>query len=306
MNISHKRELKVALLAIVCGFLLFYGFFFLKGVNIFSSSNDYHGVYASVGGLTEQAPVLIKGYKVGQVNHIHYDFTQDSAFIVDISIHKDIVLPRGTEMRLVANGLLGGTAVELYLPKGQSASYHNGDTLPTVVVPGLVDQLQTGMLEDVDQAVIEAKELLAHLNNQLAGDQLKHSLTHIEVISSDLQDVSARLKVIMANQVPGMVNHADSMLANLDQVSSAIRDADIQNTISQIDTAVAYLNAVLAEVNSTDGTIGKLVNDSSLYVNVNAAIVSADSLLVDLKANPRRYVHFSLFGGKDKSDKKKK
>ena len=114
---KYTREIKVGVLAIICVFLLFYGFNFLKGVNIFSPTNSYHGVYTNLHGLEEQASVFILGHKVGQVDRLHYDFTKDSAFTVDISIRKDIVLPEGTSLALRADGLLGGMALELLFPE---------------------------------------------------------------------------------------------------------------------------------------------------------------------------------------------
>ena len=113
---KHAREIKVGILAAVCLFLLFFGFNFLKGVNIFSPTNSFHGVYAHLHGLEEQAAVYIRGHKVGQVDAIHYDYTRDSAFTIDISINRDIVLPQGTQMALISDGLLGGMAIELQLP----------------------------------------------------------------------------------------------------------------------------------------------------------------------------------------------
>ena len=114
---KYAREIKVGVLAAVCLFLLFFGLNFLKGVNIFSPTNSYHGVFYNLHGLEEQAAVYIRGHRVGQVDVIHYDFTADSAFTVDLSIRKDIALPQGTAMALVSDGLLGGMAVELQFPE---------------------------------------------------------------------------------------------------------------------------------------------------------------------------------------------
>ena len=149
---KFAREIKVGALAALCLFLLFFGFNYLKGVNIFSPTNSYHGVYANMHGLEEQAAVYICGHKVGQVDAIHYDFTRDSAFTIDISINKDIALPVGTKMALVSDGLLGGMAIELQLPAdspkddltGEAALVAHGSYLPTVYVPGLVESLQGG------------------------------------------------------------------------------------------------------------------------------------------------------------------
>ena len=123
---QYSREIKVGALATICLFLLFFGFNFLKGVNIFSPTNSYHGVFTNLHGLEEQAAVYIRGHKVGQVDRIHYDFTRDSAFTIDISINKDIALTPGTQMALVSDGLLGGMAIELQLPqKGVAVAIDN-------------------------------------------------------------------------------------------------------------------------------------------------------------------------------------
>ena len=121
---KYAREIKVGALATICLFLLFFGFNYLKGVNIFSPTNSYHGVYTHLHGMEEQAAVYIRGHKVGQVDAIRYDFTKDSSFTVDISVNRDISLPVGTQMALIADGLLGGMAIELQLPSQSAMTNH--------------------------------------------------------------------------------------------------------------------------------------------------------------------------------------
>ena len=307
MNIKHLREIKVGIVAVVCLVLLYFGFNFLKGFNIFSIVDHYQGVYTELNGLTAQAPVYIRGYKVGQVDAIRYDFSKDSSFVVSISINRDIDLPQGTTMDLVADGLLGGSAIALSLPThAEGPMYKEGAMLPTKIVPGLIDNIQAGLLGDLDSTIVVAKTLIANVNAQLADDHLKHSLENIDKLSGDLTVTSRSLKDLMSNRVPGIVDNLDTTLANIEVISRDIREADLKATVARVDTAVDQVNVLLAEARSTDGTLGMLLNDKTLYVNINSTVQSADSLLVDLKANPRRYVHFSLFGGKDKSDKAKK
>ena len=162
------------------------------------------------------------------------------------------------------------------------------------------------MLGDLDSTIVVAKTLIANVNAQLADDHLKHSLENIDKLSGDLTVTSRSLKDLMSNRVPGIVDNLDTTLANIEVIARDIREADLKATVARVDTAVDQVNVLLAEARSTDGTLGMLLNDKTLYVNINSTVQSADSLLVDLKANPRRYVHFSLFGGKDKSDKAKK
>jgi len=303
---KYAREIKVGLLATTCLFLLFFGFNFLKGVNIFSPTNSYHGVYYNLHGLEEQAAVSIRGHKVGQVDAIRYDFTKDSAFTVDISIHTDIDLPQGTRMALVADGLLGGMAIELILPESNENAVQpsdfiaHGAYIPTMYVPGLMESVQGELIAKIASAVQNIDSLVAQVKIQLEGDHLKASLANVDRISTDLTGVSAELKRLMATRVPSIVNNADTAVANFNIIVADLKDANLKATVARVDTAVNGVNALLADVRSGEGTLGQLMYNKSLYNHIDAAVLSADSLLTDLKAHPKRYVHFSVFGKKEK------
>ena len=315
---KYAREIKVGILATICVFLLFFGLNFLKGVNIFSPTNSFHGRFVNLHGLEEQAAVYIQGHKVGQVNEIHYDFTADSAFTIDISINRDIVLPQGTQMALISDGVLGGMAIELQFPTNDmTVSPHNGETLdgkgnndqrqiakgsflPTTYIPGLMESLQGELLTKIATAVDDVDALVENLNTQLAGDHIHATLTNVDKVSGDLTAVSSDLKRLMRTQVPTIVNNADTTIANLNVVVADLKAANLKSTVARVDTAVDHVNAILADVQSQDGTLGQLIYNRSLYDHVDATMVSADSLLVDLKAHPKRYVQFSLFGRKEK------
>ncbi|MBR6065830.1 MAG: MCE family protein [Paludibacteraceae bacterium] len=275
-------------------------------MNIFSPTNSYHGVYTNLHGLEEQASVFILGHKVGQVDRLHYDFTKDSAFTVDISIRKDIVLPEGTSLALRADGLLGGMALELLFPEDateklqQQALIAHGATLPTVYLPGIMENLQNELIAKIANAVEQVDTLVAQLNGQLEGDHLKSTLANVDRISGDLTDVSGDLRRIMNTQVPGIVNNADTAIANLNTVIADIKAADLKATVARVDTAIEGVNAVVADVRAQKGTLGQLIYNKSLYNHIDATVISADSLLTDIKAHPKRYVHFSVFGKKDK------
>ena len=308
---KHAREIKVGVLAAICLFLLFFGFNFLKGVNIFSPTNAYHGTFCHIHGLEEQAAVYIRGHRVGQVDAIHYDFTRDSSFCVDISVNKDIDLPQGTRMALIADGLLGGMAVELQLPENADGDNLSGDEnaqslvekgayLPTTYVPGLMESVQTELLAHIDDAVQNIDSLVAALQNQVEGNHIKQSLVNVERVSGDLTAVSSNLKRLMNNQVPSIVKTADTVVSNLNNVVAGIKEIDFKATVARVDTAVENANVVIAQISSQDGTLGQLLYNKSLYNHIDATVVSADSLLSDIKTHPKRYVHFSVFGKKDK------
>lgn len=301
---KHAREIKVGVLAAVCLFLLFFGFNFLKGVNIFSPTNAYHGVFYNLHGLEEQGAVYIRGHKVGQVDRISYDFAKDSSFTIDISVNRDIRLPQGTQMALVSDGLLGGMAVELLFPETQDLAsaepVARGSFLPTTYVPGLMESLQGDLIAKVSGAVDDIDSLILALNSQLEGDHLHSALANVDRISGDLTLVSSDLKHLMKNQVPGIVNNADTAMANLNVVVADIRSADLKGTVARVDKAVDGVNGLITDVRSQEGTIGKLIYDKALYNHIDETVVSADSLLVDLKAHPKRYVQISVFGKKEK------
>ena len=290
----------------------YFGFNFLKGVNIFSPTNSYHGTFAHLHGLEEQAAVSIRGHQVGHVDKIHYDYTRDSAFTVDISINKDIALPQGTQMAIVSDGLLGGVVIDLLLPQqtpttndkrlttNNQSPIEHGAFLPTTFVPSLMESLQGQLIAKISSAVENIDSLVAVVNSQLEGNHVQSALTNIDRVSGNLSVVSSDLKKLMNNQVPRIVNNADTAVANLNTVIADIKDADLPATVARVDNAVDNVNGLVVDVRSENGTLGQLIYNKSLYNHIDATVVSADSLIVDLKAHPKRYVHFSLFGKKDK------
>lgn len=289
---KYSRELKVGVLAIVCLGILYFGFNFLKGINIFSPTKVYVGTFDRVNGLTAQAPVYIKGYKVGLVESIQYDFKQSPAFTVAVSIDKAIELPRGTEMALVADGLLGGGAIELQLPAlmNRAMPYQNGDTLPTLIVPGLIDNLQTGLLAQLDSILTEANNLLASLNNEMEQGSLHATLQNVERITNDLTVSSKDIRKLTHNQLPAIMDKVDTTIVGLQDIVADVQAADIQSTISTLDSTIHVLNAALQ---SENGTLGLLLNDTELHdnlnttlKNLNTAVMNVDTIIMSIKARP--------------------
>ena len=289
---KYSREFKVGVLAIVCLGILYFGFNFLKGINIFSPTKVYVGTFDRINGLTAQAPVYIKGYQVGLVESIQYDFKQIPAFTVNVSIDKTIELPRGTQMALVADGLLGGGAIELQLPlmPNRAMPYQKGDTLPTHIEPGLIDNLQTGLLANLDSLLNEANTLLASLNEQLNEGSIYATLQHIEQITRDLTVSSKDIRALTHNQLPAIMDKADATIEGLNDIINDVKAADIQGTIGKVDSTISTLNAALQ---SQEGTVGMLLNDKTLYDNLNIAledldkaVLNVDSIMMSIKARP--------------------
>ena len=292
---KYAREIKVGLLAVICLFLLFFGFNFLKGVNIFTPTNTYQGHFVHMHGLEAQAPVYINGYKVGQVDRIAYDYTQDTTFTVNISINEDITLPQGTTMALVADGIMGGMAIELKLAKNQQAILP-GSTLHTTYQPGLLEAIQTQLIANVNSAVANIDSLIMQLQAQLQGNNIKNTLDNLNTISSDLTSVSNELKNIAQQKMPNIIHNTDSILTNVNAITTDIQQADIKQTITQLDTTIAKINTVINDVQTQQGTIGKLIYDTTLYKHIDETVISADSLITDIKKHPKKYINISVFG----------
>ena len=289
---KYSRELKVGVLAIICLVILYFGFNFLKGINIFSPTKVYVGTFDRINGLTAQAPVYIKGYQVGLVESIQYDFKQYPAFTVSVAIDKTIELPRGTQMALVADGLLGGGAIELQLPNmpNRAMPSQKGDPLATQIVPGLIDNLQKGILANLDSLLAEANTLLASLNDQMSEGSLYATLQNIEQITQNLAISSKDLRALTHNQLPTIMDKADATIQGLNDIVDDVKAANIQGTVGMVDSTLNTLNAALQ---SQEGTVGMLLNDKTLYDNLNnalqdldQALLNVDSIMVSIKSRP--------------------
>lgn len=275
---KHSREIKVGILAILCAVILYFGLNFLKGINIFSSTASYVGKYENINGLTEQAPVYIKGYQVGLVERIQYDFTKNPAFVVSVSIDKNIQLPVGTEMALRADGLLGGMAIEMVLPTTATTGLcQKGDTLKSVVVPGLFESLEHGVLAKLDSVLGETTTLMATLNNELSEGSLHQTLQNVEQISYDLRVSGNDLRKLTHNQLPGIIAKVDSTVTSISALANEVEQVNIAGLVDSINTVVGSVNQA---IQSHEGTLGLLLNDKALYDNLNTTLINLDNVVL--------------------------
>ena len=276
---KYSREVKVGVLALVCAGILYFGFNFLKGVNIFSPTDCYYGQFERSNGLTEQAPVYILGHQVGLVESIKYDFARTPAFTIGVSINDDITLPVGTKMALVADGLLGGAAIELLMAENSGVSYNGGDTLTTTVVPGLVESLQAGVLANLDSLLAETNALISNLTSEMEMGSLNATLHNIEQITSDLKVTGKDIRQFTHGQLPGIIAKIDTTIAELQVIVTNVKDANVQNTVAYLNETILLLNDLLQ---SEDGTLGLLLNDTELHDNLNTALKNLDKALLNV------------------------
>ena len=294
MKIS--REVRVGLLAALCLFLLYFGFKFLKGTNIFNPIHSYTGRFVNLNGLVEQAPVYVRGYKVGQVQKISYDFTQDTAFQIVISVNRDVRVVEGSRMMLVPDGLLGGMAIEVIIPAGSDlADMPARSELPASVKPTMVDELRGTILASLDSTLSTVRELVANVNDQLEQDKLKNILTHADQLITSLKASSAKLEGVMKSDVPEIMQQVDSILTDVKKLTANASEADIAAVVARADSTLNEVYKLVETLNSKEGTVGMLLHDNALYNNVNGTLLTADSLMQDIREQPN-----SLIWGKKK------
>jgi len=297
-----NRELRVGIMAVVAIFILYFGLNFLKGIDIFSPISYYYASYENIGGLVASSPVYIKGYKVGQVEKIQYDFTKEVAFVVKISVSKDIQIPKGAKVELYDEGLMGGKALQLvYAPVSSNDKFYtSGDTVESQVGGGLMAQISGSLMPKIESISTQADSLLRSVRVLIESNEIKNSLTSIEKTTSDLAVSSAQLKSLMKNDMPRIVKDVNGLTGDFKEVSGNLKKIDFAATFASINQTIANLNLITEQVKNPNGSIGLLLNDKELYNHLNNTASSADQLLIDLKQNPKRYVHFSLFGSKTK------
>lgn len=302
---KHFKEIRVAVLAIIAAFVLYFGFNFLKGVNIFHKTDIYIVQFHKMNGLVAQSPVYVQGYKVGMVDAIAYDFAKEPPFTVTFSINRDIKVPEGAVVALVADGLINGEALELRIPAGESEHYYtSGDTLPSQIEPDILSGVTAALTKRVDPIIHNLDSILEALKTGLDGKQLKEIVDNVDNTMQNADAITAKVDGILGDELPMLLDSIQLVVNDLRVVSTDLADANLKGVILKLDTTVNGVNEFVSSVNSPDGTIGMLLNDKDLYVSLNNTVVTADSLLSDLKQHPKRYVHFSLFGGKEKKDKK--
>lgn len=305
-----SKEVKVGILAMVSMTLFYLGFNFLKGVDFFSSTNTYYVVYDDAKGLTVSNPVLLSGLSVGRVNEVVILQQDNNKIQVEFDLDKSIVIGKGAKATLVSTSLLGGMGIVLSV--GDIAQPLEDESfLESAYEIGMVDEIKGKaypIIDKVDSSMVSVNELLATIaskdkkidaiidnvailsksiaqitkNNQ---EDINEMLTNFKKLSQDLNDPKNGLK---------------PLLYSFNQVADSLKEADIKATITNLNSTLAQLETTLAKLNDGQGSVDKLLSNDSLYNNLSNSLYSLDQLLIDMKASPKRYVHFSMFGKKEK------
>jgi phospholipid/cholesterol/gamma-HCH transport system substrate-binding protein len=327
---KYSREIRTGVIAIATIFAFVWGYNFLKGNDIFSKQRIYYTMYENVGGLTRSNSVTVNGFKVGLVKDVYFEPKERKKLIVEFMLTEDnYEIPRGTKAILVSD-LLGTTSINLSVGQGDGY-YTEGDTLVSEVEGALMESI-TDLSSSLASTKMKADRLFDSLDS-LVGDvrdvlgagnrnsDVNKAFKDLSKTMENLKSATAKIDGILdengqLGRILTDVEHftttldenkdeIDNLLNNLSSLSDSLAAAELASTINNANKTFSELAIAMEKINNGEGTIGKLFKDESVFDNLEAATANLDSLFIDIKANPNRYVHVSVFGRKEKKEKKK-
>ena len=292
------KEVRIGIAAIIALCVLIYGINYLKGIHLFKPTSYFYVKFQNINGLTKSSPVYADGFRVGIVRELYYDYDRPGNVVAEIDVEPDLRIPKGSSAELAAE-MLGGVRMNLLLANNPRERYQTGDTIP--------GGLNSGMMGEVGQLVPQLKQMLpkldsimASLNTLLADPAIPATLHNIEHLTANLSATSGQLHTLMTNDIPQLTGKLNTIGDNFVTISGNLKEINYAAAMQKVDSTLANVKMITDKLGRKDNTIGLLLNDPSLYNNLNATTANAASLLEDLRLHPKRYVHFSLFGKKDK------
>ena len=299
MKKIFNKEFIIGICVIVAIVILIFGIDYLKGINLFSPANFYYASYDNVAGLEISSPVTVDGYKVGQVREIQFDYKNPGKIKVLLALNKDLKIPVDTKA-MMGTTLMSGNFINLKLGKSAEKIAVGGD-IETVENADLMTKLSEEMLPNVNSILPKVDSLLANLN-KLAGDPaLLASIQRLDAITADIKSTTGALSGTMQRDVPAVMRNAksittglDSVTANLGILSAQLKTLPLNATMDNVNTVTENLTKFSKQLNDPNSSLGLLMNDPALYNQLNRVAQDVDSLIVDIKKNPKRYISIKL------------
>ena len=292
------KEVRIGIAGIIALCVLVYGINYLKGINMFKPSSYFYVKFKNVNGLAKSSPVFADGVRVGIVRDIYYDYNQAENVVVEVELDTELRIPKGSSAELTSE-LMGGVRMDILLANNPREKYAIGDTIPGKLNNGMMESV-AALMPQIEQMLPKLDSIMTSLNTILGDQSIPATLHSVEKMAANLEVTSGQLKVLMGRDIPQLTGKLNTLGDNFISISDNLKKIDYANTFNEIEQTLANVKIATETLNSKDNTVGLLLNDPQLYNNLNATTANAASLLEDLKEHPKRYVHFSLFGKKEK------
>lgn len=295
------NEVKIALVAITGIVLMYFGLQYLKGLTLFTTDDHYYARFDNVTGMSASSPIYANGYKVGVVEKVDYDYANQENIIATIAVDPRLRLPRGTRAE-ISSDLLGNVQLQLKLGDNPIDLLSKGDTIVGAIQQGMMGKVGD-MVPQIEKMLPKLDSILASVNALLASPAIANSLQNVETITMNLNSTTRQLNQLSATlngQLPQLLTKADGVLTNTEGFTRQLNSIDVANTMNKVNQTLTNVQQMTDALNSKEGTLGLLMHDPQLYNNLNATMSDADKLMIDFREHPKRYIHFSVFGKKDK------
>ena len=306
------NEVKTGILVILGIALFVFGFSYLKSNDIFVSDRAFYAVYSDVEGVVNGTPVTVNGLPVGSIQNI--SFYNGNQLLVKFRVENDIQFSVNSLAQIYETGLIGGKALAIIPANDKAANAVSNDTLKSAIAPGLTDLVNkkiTNLQVKIESMVMSADSVLFKINrvfDDSTRNNLRESVSKFNLTISDLKETSSLIKSIVQsnkNEVDLTITNFSKISEDLSNISSSLNNGNLDTTIANFKNSSDDLSKILENMNSGNGTLSKLIKNDSLFNNLNDASISIDLLLEDIRLNPNRYIHFSVFGKKNKPYKSK-
>ena len=307
---KFTKEIKVGFLAVLGIMMSVFSYNYLKGINLFDKNRKFTVKYEKVDGLSVSNPVTMNGFKIGKVQKINFNSKNTRELLVDIIVDNDVIFSKTSLAELYETGLIGGKAIAI-IPdyKNDSTIAIDGDYLKGVIKPGLTE-LVNQILPQVQlqiEAVMKNAEIVLQNINTLFDDEtkkeLKSSIEDFSNLTSSLSETSDEISELIANNSENLTNSLSDFRSasnNIKSITDSLNSDDIKSITTNLNSLVNNLNSITISLKNSEGTAGKLINDKSIYDNLENASNQLNRLIEDIKLNPNRYINFSVFGKKNK------
>jgi phospholipid/cholesterol/gamma-HCH transport system substrate-binding protein len=295
---GFNKEIKIGIAGIIALFILVFGINYLKGVSLFKPTRHFYVQFQDINGLAKSSPVFADGFKVGIVSKLEYDYVHPGNVVVEIDVDPSLRVPKGSTAELQSD-LLGAVKLNLLLANNPREKVEYGDTIMGHVNAGALGKA-ADMIPTVEKMLPKLDSILTSLNMILANPAIPATLHNIENLTASLNNNSRQLERMMHDDIPLLTGKLNEIGDNFVAISGNLKQIDYAATMAKVDETLANVKQITDKLEQKDNTVGLLLNDPSLYNNLNQTAINAASLLDDLQNHPKRYVHFSVFGKKDK------